>query len=118
MSERIDHPGGVSAGGYLKELPASTFDIRDAIPLIVNRESCIIYKTNRYSVPPVFIGKTLTAKPFVEVEKIELFDSEGVSIRVIDCAPAGSRKTFKMQNPEYVAVRNPVFYEQFLRGAL
>ena len=96
----------------------------------------------------MFIGKTLTAKPFVEVEKIELFDSEGVSIRVIDCAPAGSRKTFiriedreaiiaawekglkrdafkrqtkktfKMQNPEYVAVRNPVFYEQFLRGAL
>ena len=133
---------------YLKELPASTFDIRDAIPLIVNRESCITYKTNRYSVPPVFIGKTLTAKPFVEVEKIELFDSEGVSIRVIDCGPAGSRKTFiriedreaiiaawekglkrdafkrqtkktfKMQNPEYVAVRNPVFYEQFLRGAL
>lgn len=133
---------------FLKQLPASSFDVRDAIPLIVNRESCITYKTNKYSVPPVFIGKTLTAKPFVEVEKLELFDSEGVSIRIIDCAPAGSRqsfmrledkdailaawekglkrdafkrqakKTFKLSNPEYVAVRNPVFYEQFLMGAL
>lgn len=133
---------------YLKKLPASSFDVRDAIPLIVNRESCITYKTNKYSVSPVFIGKTLTAKPFVEDEKIELFDSEGVSIRVIDCAPAGSRRTFispedrdailaawekglrrdafkrqakkafKMQNPDYVAVRNPAFYEQFLRGAV
>lgn len=133
---------------FLKKLPVSSFDIRDAIPLIVNRESCITYKTNKYSVPPVFIGKTLTAKPFVEVEKLELFDSEGVSIRIIDCAPAGSRqsfmrledkdailaawekglkrdafkrqakKTFKLSNHEYVAVRNPVFYEQFLMGAL
>ena len=133
---------------FLKQIPASNFDVRDAIPLIVSRESCITYKTNKYSVPPVFIGKTLTAKPFVEVEKLELFDSEGVSIRVIDCAPAGSRqsfirpedkdaiiaawekglkrdafkrqskKTFKLSNPEYVAVRNPVFYEQFLMGAL
>ena len=133
---------------FLKQLPASSFDVRDAIPLIVNRESCITYKTNKYSVPPVFIGKTLTAKPFVEVEKLELFDSEGVSIRIIDCAPAGGRqsfmrledrdailaawekglkrdafkrqakKTFKLSNHEYVAVRNPVFYEQFLMGAL
>lgn len=133
---------------FLKQLPTSSFDVRDAIPLIVNRESCITYKTNKYSVPPVFIGKTLTAKPFVEVDKLELFDSEGVSIRIIDCAPAGSRqsfmrledkdailaawekglkrdafkrqakKTFKLSNPEYVAVRNPVFYEQFLMGAL
>ena len=133
---------------FLKQIPASSFDVRDAIPLIVSRESCITYKTNKYSVPPVFIGKTLTAKPFVEVEKLELFDSEGVSIRIIDCAPAGSRqsfirledkeailvawekglkrdafkrqakKTFKLSNPDYVAVRNPVFYEQFLIGAL
>ena len=133
---------------FLKKLPASMFDVRDAIPLVVSRESCITYKTNKYSVPPVFIGKTITAKPFVEVERIELFDSEGISIRVIDCAPAGSRqsfirledkdailaawekglkrdafkrqakKTFRMQNPDYVAVRNPGFYEQFLKGAL
>jgi len=133
---------------FLKELSESTFDVRDSIPLIVNRESCITYRTNKYSVPPVFIGKTLTAKPFVEAERLEVFDSEGVSIRIIDCAPAGGRKSFiraedhdailaawerglkqdafkrqakktsKMQDPEYVAVRNPVFYEQFLKGAL
>lgn len=95
-----------------------------------------------------FYSLSLTAKPFVEVEKLELFDSEGVSIRIIDCAPAGSRQSFirledkdailaawekglkrdafkrqtkksiKLSNPEYVAVRNPVFYEQFLMGAL
>ena len=29
-----------------------------------------------------------------------------------------AKKTFKLSNPEYVAVRNPVFYEQFLMGAL
>ena len=131
---------------YLKPLPASEFDVRDSIPLIVSRESCITYKTNRYSVPPVFIGKTITARPFVDVEKLELFDCDGNSIRIIDCAPAGSRKSFilledqeailkawekgikrdafkrqtkktiNMRNPEYVAVRNPVFYEQFLAG--
>ena len=133
---------------FLKKIPAGGFDVRDAVPLLVSRESCVIYKTNKYSVPPAFIGKTLTAKPFVEVEKIELFDMEGVSIRVIDCAPAGSRKsfirledrdailaawkkgvkrdafkrqakkTFKMPNAEHVAVRNPAFYEQFLAEAL
>lgn len=131
---------------YLRPIPASEFDVRDTIPLIVNRESCITYKTNRYSVPPAFIGKTITAKPFVDVEKLELFDTDGVSIRIIDCAPAGSRKSFihaedqdaimqawekglrrdsfkrqakktlKFSNPEYVAVRNPVFYEQFIAG--
>lgn len=133
---------------YLRKLPATEFDVRDSIPLVVSRESCITYRTNKYSVPPVFIGKTITAKPFIDVEKLELFDSEGVSIRVIDCAPAGSRKSFisvedqeaillawekglkrdafkrqskkslKFGNPEYVAIRNPVFYEQFLTGGL
>ncbi|MDO4507744.1 MAG: IS21 family transposase [Spirochaetales bacterium] len=133
---------------HLRKLPALGFDVRDSIPLVVSRESCITFRTNKYSVPPAFIGKTITAKPFVEAEKLELFDSNGVSIRVIDCAPAGSRqsfisvedqeaimqawekglkkdaikrqakKTLKFNNPEYVAIRNPVFYEQFLAGGL
>jgi len=133
---------------FLKTLPVAEFDVRDSIPLVVSRESCITYRTNKYSVPPVFIGKTITAKPFLDVEKIELFDTDGISIRIIDCAPAGSRKSFvsqedqeailkawekgikrdafkrqtkkalKLANPEYVAVRNPVFYEQFLAGGL
>ncbi len=133
---------------YLKKIPSSDFDVRDSIPLIVNRESCITYRTNKYSVPPVFIGKTITGKPFLDVEKLELFDADGVSIRIIDCAPAGSRKSFisvedqeailkawekglkrdafkrqskkslKFSNPDYVAIRNPVFYEQFLAGGL
>lgn len=131
---------------HLKSLPLLDFDIRDSIPLIVNRESCITYKTNKYSVPPVFIGKVITAKPFVEKESIELFDANGVSIRLIDCEAPGSRKTYistedskailtawekgmrqdafkrqqkktiKMKQREYVAVRNPIFYEQFLTG--
>ena len=133
---------------YLKKIPSSDFDVRDSIPLIVNRESCITYRTNKYSVPPVFIGKTITGRPFLDVEKLELFDADGVSIRIIDCAPAGSRKSFisvedqeailkawekglkhdafkrqakkalKFSNPDYVAIRNPVFYEQFLAGGL
>ena len=142
-NERFDHEKQ-----FLKAIPAGIFDVRDAIPLVVSRESCITYKTNKYSVPPVFIGKTITARPFVEAERIELFDTEGIPIRVIDCAPEGSRqsfirpedkeaihaawekglkrdafkrqarKTLRMQDPDYVAVRNPVFYEQFLKGVL
>ncbi len=130
----------------LKPLPSENPDIRKCIPLIVNRESCITYRTNRYSVPPVFIGKTVIAKPSVEKPELELFDKDGHSIRIIQLEEDGKRvrvmtkkdmemihavwikgvtqdsfkrqprKTFRITNPDYVAARNPVFYEQFLSG--
>lgn len=130
----------------LKPLPAMDFDVRNAIPLVVNRESCITYRTNKYSVPPAFIGKVITGKASVGEDRLELFDENGISIRIIDCALPGSRRTVilpedrvailaawekkvrrdafrrqtkkavRFQSVNYVAVRNPVFYEQFLAG--
>lgn len=41
-------------------LPAADFDIRDQYQVKVSRESMIQFETNRYSVPPCHIGKTLT----------------------------------------------------------
>lgn len=38
-------------------------EIRPLIRLMVNRESCITYETNRYSVPPEYIGCELDGRP-------------------------------------------------------
>jgi len=43
----------------LTALPPASFDVRDAVPLVVSRESTIRYETNRYSVPPQYIGTTI-----------------------------------------------------------
>lgn len=45
---------------HLFSLPAADFDIRDQYQVKVSRESMIQFETNRYSVPPCHIGKTLT----------------------------------------------------------
>jgi len=47
---------------YLQSLPVITFDSRDIHEVYVNRESYITFETNRYSVPPEFIGESLTLK--------------------------------------------------------
>lgn len=44
----------------LQGLPSVAFDVRTPVPLTVNRESFIQYETNRYSVPPEYIGSVLT----------------------------------------------------------
>jgi transposase len=44
---------------HLKPVREADFDVRDAIPLKVNREARITWLTNRYSVPAAYIGDML-----------------------------------------------------------
>ena len=52
---------------YLIPLPEVEYNCRTVIELKVSNESLILYKTNRYSVPPALIGKTveLQIDPFL-----------------------------------------------------
>jgi len=47
---------------YYKDLPAHDYDYREHHGVYVSRESRITYQTNRYSVPPEFIGEWLTLR--------------------------------------------------------
>lgn len=75
--------------GYLKPIPAVPFEIRDALPVMVNRESCITYRTNRYSVPPRFIGKQLIIRPEIGDQRIDVYANAQL-IRTIALLPEGS----------------------------
>lgn len=78
----------------LKPVSENAYDVRPGIPVMVNRESCIRFKTNSYSVPPVYIGRKLVVRPFMSSNEIEVFDPEGKSIRIISCEKPGERKAF------------------------
>jgi transposase len=65
---------------YLKPLPIIEPDIRASIPCMVNRESCIIYETNKYSVNPCFIGKIVELRVDSDSRAAEVF-AENKSIK-------------------------------------
>jgi transposase len=75
----------------LKSLPATAFDARHEIPLGVNRESMITFETNRYSVPPEWIGQLLTLKVDPLSHDAEIFGPRG-SLRRFSLKPAGARE--------------------------
>jgi len=75
---------------YLFPLPETGFDIRDSVPLIVNRESCITWKTNRYSLPPTLMGKEITGRPSVFGNRLDIY-FQGQHIRTIAIKPEGAR---------------------------
>jgi len=75
----------------LKRLPVTEFDARREIPLGVNRESMITYETNRYSVPPEWIGQLLTLKVDPLSREAEIFGPRG-SLRRFSLKPSGSRE--------------------------
>lgn len=75
----------------LKPLTIAPFDVRDAIPLIVNRESCITWKTNKYSVNPCYIGREIILRPSIYDLKADLF-IDGQLIRSISLEPEGALK--------------------------
>ena len=56
-AKRFDHEKQ-----YLIPLPPQPYDWREVHELMVSRESCISFETNRYSVPPRHIGQVLTFK--------------------------------------------------------
>lgn len=76
---------------HLKPMTAAPFDVRDAIQLLVNRESCITWKTNKYSVHPRYIGRELTLRPDVFAMHAELY-ADGIIIRSIALEPEGAVK--------------------------
>lgn len=78
-------------------LPAVRFDYRDVCEVMVSRESLITHETNRYSVPPEYIGETLTLKVDPVEARAEVL-AGSVSIRVIELAAKGSR--VKLITPE------------------
>lgn len=76
----------------LKAFPAGTFDVRDVVPLVVGRESTIRYETNRYSVPPQYIGTTVQMLLHPLHRTVDVMGSEGL-IRRFSLAAAGSHTT-------------------------
>ena len=130
---------------FLKEITNTPFDVRDAILLIVNRESCITWKTNRYSVPPSLIGLEVVFRPAVFGDTAGIFanghcirtitlENEGALRRIID--PADREEIKKrwekdrnrqtvLRFPKHrivehksidVSVRSPSAYDQYIPG--
>lgn len=93
----------------LISLPPKDYDYREEHGLIVNRESCITFQTNRYSVPPEFIGQTLKVKVDPVTQTVELY-SCGASIRQFKLEEAGGRK--KIMTPEDQAAIKKLWLKQ------
>lgn len=57
---------------FLIPLPETEYNCRTSVELKVSNESLILYKTNRYSVPPELIGKTVELRidPFLPVAEV------------------------------------------------
>ncbi len=129
---------------HLSALPETDFDVRDMAILSVNRESCITWKTNRYSLPPNLIGKEVICRPDVFLNTMDVY-FEGSRVRKIALKPEGSHSHLvfpedkdairkqcendlknqqslrlpvkKIRTPaDEVSIRNPSFYEFLLAG--
>jgi transposase len=75
----------------LKPVRTTPCDVRQEIPVAVNRESMIRYQTNSYSVPPQYIGQLLTLKVDLLTLEAELYGPQG-SLRRFTLSGAGSRQ--------------------------
>jgi transposase len=74
----------------LVPLPDRDLDVRFSVPCSVNRESMITYETNRYSVSPELISRTIELRVDRQCRHAEVF-FEGRSIKSFTLAPVGSR---------------------------
>jgi transposase len=97
---------------YLNPLPAVRFEYRHREELLVNRESCITYRTNRYSVPPEYIGQMLTLQVDPLTNEADL-QKEGFTIRNIVLESAGAKK--RVMLPEDEQAINQLWMKQFLK---
>jgi transposase len=75
----------------LRPLPIESCDVREQIPVAVNRESMIRYQTNSYSVPPEHIGQVLMLNVDPLSHGAELCGPHG-TIRTFILASAGARQ--------------------------
>lgn len=130
---------------FLRPIIETPFDVRDSVSLIVNRESCITWKTNRYSVPPSLIGLEVVFRPSVFGKTADIFaeeklvrsitlEEEGTGRRIIDPVDrAEIRKRWekdrarqaKLRFPKQrigeiktadVYIRSPSFYDALIPG--
>jgi len=95
---------------YLRALPSHHYDWREVHDLMVSRESCITHETNRYSVPPQYIGKVLTLKVDRLTGKADLFCGS-VRIRSYTLERKGARK--RIMRPDDVREINEMWLRQF-----
>ena len=97
---------------YLKPLPEFDLDIRTSIPCMVNRESCITYETNRYSVNPCFIGKIVELRVDSVSREAEVFES-GVSIKKVKLSVSGSHvRIISSENRDAIEKRHKLDRER------
>jgi transposase len=75
----------------LMPLPALDLDIRRSVVCAVNRESCITFETNKYSVSPDFIRDTVLLRVDDTTRTAEIFHG-GRSIRHIALDEPGARR--------------------------
>jgi transposase len=77
----------------LKSLPVAHLDLRRSVVCTVNRESCIVFETNKYSIHPDFIGQNVCLRVDDESCMGEIYDGLR-SLRVIELHAPGMRRTF------------------------
>lgn len=124
---------------FLTPLAQVDYDSRDIYTVQVSRESFITFETNRYSVPPKYIGESLTLKVAYNQRQAELFN-EGQSIRRFMLCESGEKRKLYLGDdrvqikrmwekqrakssrkkifspPVEVEIRNPAFYDTLLNG--
>ncbi len=130
---------------FLRPVVETPFDVRDSVSLIVSRESCITWKTNRYSVPPSLIGLEVVLRPPVFGNIADIFAAdkyvrsitlaeEGAGRRIIDSVDRveirrrwekDRARQAKLRFPKQriaetktadVYVRSPAFYDALIPG--
>jgi hypothetical protein len=97
---------------HLNPLPAVPFDFRQPEELLVSRESCIMYRTNRYSVPPEYMGQMLTLKVNPLTDEAEL-KKGGLTIRNMVLEPAGAKRCRMLTEDERAI--SELWLKQFLK---
>jgi transposase len=75
----------------LRPLPLDSCDVREEVPVAVNRESMIRYQTNSYSAPPEYIGQVLMLKIDPLSQRAELCGPQG-TLRHFALAVAGAKQ--------------------------
>lgn len=129
----------------LKDMPALDLDLRQSVVLTVNRESCIVFETNKYSIHPDFIGRNVCLRIDAVKRTAEVFDGM-TPVRAIELFAPGERRTsmrdddraeilkrhdrdrkkrlrlvkreVKRKQSAEVDVRHPSFYDAALDGAV
>jgi transposase len=96
---------------FLRELPALKAldvipcDVREEIPVAVNRESMIRYQTNSYTVPPEYIGELLTLKVSPLNGEAEVFGPQGVIRRFTLCSAGAKQRVVFAEDREAMRLR-------------